>query len=119
MTGLGMGFIQRQDWQTDGGLARHGLELIAKVDTGRAGRDFALRRGVERESRSGGTKQLHDERATKPQGKGTPALRVAFLEASGGVARRSQTSAGMLPSRALPDASRKCNTTHGYFCNEF
>jgi len=95
------------------------LELIAKVDTGRAGRDFALRRGVERESRSGGTKQLHDERATKPQGKGTPALRVAFLEASGGVARRSQTSAGMLPSRALPGASRKCNATHGYFCNEF
>jgi hypothetical protein len=49
---------------------------------------------------------LRDERATKPQGKRTPALRVAYFLASDFVARQSKTAEGILLPRASSEAKK-------------
>ena len=49
---------------------------------------------------------LRDERVTKPEGKGTPALRVAAIFSCGFVARRSQTYGYAPPSRLATTKNR-------------
>src|SRR5580700_5513340 len=58
-----------------------------------------------------------EERPTKPARKRAAAQRVAPKWARGGVARRSQIRADMLPPRALPHAHFRRNNHQPIFCD--